>query len=75
MCVYIYTHTCIYMCIFISPKLNSSRAKSIFSAAGPFFRARGTELADKCLQETCALTGDHDQSALIDRLWLCLNHS
>ena len=64
------------MCIFISPKLNSSRAKSVFSAAGPSLRAHGTELADKCLQkEMCALTGDNDQSALIDRLWLCLNHS
>ena len=29
----------IYMCIFISPKLNSSRAKSVFSAAGPSLRA------------------------------------
>ena len=31
--------------------------------------------ANACLQKTCILAGNDDQSVMIDSLWLCLNQS
>lgn len=71
MYVYICTHMCISVCIFLSPELNSSGKERLL--CGCPLGARGAELADKRRQKgACALAGTMIEAFLLDQTPGCV---